>query len=92
MPNQRTGRTEESSSNIRHAIKRTKPSLAAILVLALCPMAANAQLAPPTMTPTETLGLLSQAGRVSSGQKFFGDAKYVGSQACKECHAKQYDD
>jgi len=91
MPAQRI-RPHWNSPFRRYAGERTGFLSAAVLVLALCPLAANAQAVSTTVTPTETLGLLSEAGRVSSGQKFFGDAKYVGSQTCKECHASQYDD
>jgi predicted CXXCH cytochrome family protein len=41
-------------------------------------------------TPIETLAITGQSGRVESGQKFFGDAKYAGSDSCKTCHAKQH--
>jgi predicted CXXCH cytochrome family protein len=41
-------------------------------------------------TPIETLAITGQSGRVVSGQKFFGDAKYAGSDSCKTCHAKQH--
>lgn len=40
-------------------------------------------------TPIETLAITGQTGRVESGQKFFGDAKYAGSDSCKACHPKQ---
>ncbi len=41
-------------------------------------------------TPIETLSIAGQTGRVESGQKFFGDAKYAGSDSCKSCHEKQH--
>lgn len=39
-------------------------------------------------SPVEALLLSGQTARVESGQTFFGDAKYVGSESCKACHAK----
>ncbi len=41
------------------------------------------------LTPTQTLSAVRETHRVESGQKFFGDAKYVGSDTCKSCHEKQ---
>lgn len=41
-------------------------------------------------TPVETLGISGQTGRIESGQKFFGDAKYAGSDSCKSCHEIQH--
>lgn len=41
-------------------------------------------------TPVETLAIAGQTGRVESGQKFFGDATYTGSDSCKSCHEKQH--
>lgn len=43
-----------------------------------------------TLTPTQTLSAGGTTQRVESGQKFFGDAKYAGSDSCKSCHEKQY--
>lgn len=43
-------------------------------------------------TPVETLGIAGQSGRVESGQKFFGDGKYAGSDSCKSCHGKEHGD
>ncbi|WP_164844348.1 ammonia-forming cytochrome c nitrite reductase subunit c552 [Azoarcus sp. DN11] len=47
-------------------------------------------MAQTTLTPTETFSAAREAHRVESGQKFFGDAKYAGSDSCKSCHEKQY--
>jgi predicted CXXCH cytochrome family protein len=41
-------------------------------------------------TPVETLSIAGQTGRVESGQKFFGNAKFVGAESCKSCHEKQH--
>lgn len=41
-------------------------------------------------TPIEALSISGQTARVESGQKFFGDAKYAGSESCKTCHEKQH--
>lgn len=41
-------------------------------------------------SPIETFSIAGQTGRVESGQKFFGDAKYAGSDSCKSCHEKQH--
>lgn len=41
-------------------------------------------------TPIEAIAISGETGRVESGQKFFGDAKYTGSDSCKSCHEKQY--
>jgi predicted CXXCH cytochrome family protein len=43
-----------------------------------------------TLTPVQTLSAARETPRVESGQKFFGDAKYAGSDSCKSCHEKQY--
>lgn len=50
----------------------------------------NPASAQTTLTPTQTLSAAREAHRVESGQKFFGDAKYAGSDSCKSCHEKQY--
>ncbi len=50
----------------------------------------NLAAAQTTLTPTETLSAARAAHRVETGQKFFGDAKYVGSDSCKSCHEKQH--
>lgn len=41
-------------------------------------------------SPIEALAITGQTTRVESGQKFFGDARYVGSDSCKSCHEKQH--
>jgi predicted CXXCH cytochrome family protein len=46
----------------------------------------------PQLSPAETLLALRAAGRVESGQKFFAGAKPVGSETCKSCHARQYEE
>ncbi len=38
------------------------------------------------------LGSLKPTKAVSSGADFFRGAQYVGSKACQQCHAKQYDE
>jgi predicted CXXCH cytochrome family protein len=43
-----------------------------------------------TLTPAQTLSAGRATQRVESGQKFFGDARYAGSDSCKSCHEKQY--
>jgi predicted CXXCH cytochrome family protein len=40
--------------------------------------------------PVDTLSIAGQTGRVESGQKFFGDARYAGSDSCRSCHEKQH--
>jgi hypothetical protein len=57
-----------------------------ILTLAPQPMPATAQA--PSVKPADTLSMMRDPHRVVSGQKFFGDAKFVGAQSCKGCHAK----
>lgn len=44
------------------------------------------------LTPTETLRVPRDPGRVESGQNFFSGAKPVGSETCKSCHSKQYEE
>lgn len=44
------------------------------------------------LKPAEALALAGKTGRVESGQKFFGDGKYAGSESCKSCHEKQHDE
>lgn len=39
---------------------------------------------------SEALALAGKTSRVESGQKFFGDGKYAGSENCKSCHEKQH--
>lgn len=41
-------------------------------------------------TATEALALTGQHARVQSGQQFFGDARYTGSDSCRQCHDAQY--
>lgn len=43
-------------------------------------------------TPTEALSAQGANPRVASGQTFFGDARYVGAEACKACHGDHYND
>ena len=50
----------------------------------------NLASAQPQITPTQTLSMERETRRVESGQKFFGDAKYVGNDTCKSCHEKQH--
>jgi hypothetical protein len=45
-----------------------------------------------TRTPIQALSAARETPRIESGQKFFGDAKFVGAESCKACHAKQYDE
>jgi predicted CXXCH cytochrome family protein len=47
---------------------------------------------PAVTKPADTLSMTRDPRRVSSGQKFFGDAKFVGAESCKTCHAKQYEE
>lgn len=68
---------------------------AVLIGMVLIPLAFAAQAAGKDTvhrTPIETLAIAGQTGRVESGQKFFGDAKYAGSDSCKSCHEKQYDE
>ncbi len=46
----------------------------------------------PPVKPADTLAMKREPHRVASGQKFFGDAKFVGAETCKGCHARQYDE
>jgi len=57
---------------------------------ALQPAASFGQALP--VTPAETLTMKREPHRVASGQKFFGDAKFVGAETCKSCHARQHDE
>jgi predicted CXXCH cytochrome family protein len=71
--------------------------LSAAIALAFAGQAAVAQQGITGRSPLEALKayadeLDNREGRVSTGQKFFGDAKFVGAQSCKTCHAKQYDE
>jgi predicted CXXCH cytochrome family protein len=45
--------------------------------------------AEPALSPSEIYALLEKSMQVESGQAFFKDATYVGSQACTGCHDKQ---
>ncbi len=54
-------------------------------------MAQTASQVPPR-SPVEALAITAERARVTSGQKFFGDASYVGSESCKSCHQSQYED
>lgn len=45
---------------------------------------------PPVRTATEAFDLVGKTARVESGRKFFGDARYSGSESCKVCHESQY--
>lgn len=49
----------------------------------------NATDLPPS--PTQALEM-QKTSRVKSGKEFFKDTTYVGAQACKECHANQFED
>jgi predicted CXXCH cytochrome family protein len=60
------------------------------LTIAPQPMAATAQT--PSVKPVDTLTMMREPHRVPSGQKFFGDAKFVGAESCKTCHTEQYED
>jgi len=64
---------------------------AALIVSGAVYPAASSGQAPP-VKPTDTLTMKREPHRVASGQKFFGDAKFVGSETCKSCHATQYDE
>lgn len=59
-----------------------------MLAVAPQPRAAIAQV--PSLKPADTLTMTREPHRVTSGQKFFGDATFVGAESCKACHAKQY--
>lgn len=59
--------------------------------------AAVAQESAPARSPLDALKaytdeLDARQGRVTTGQKFFGAAAYVGSQTCQSCHASQFQD
>ena len=62
------------------------------LVLAIAPQLTPALAQAPSVKPADTLTMMREPHRVASGQKFFGDAKFVGAESCKACHAKQYDE
>jgi predicted CXXCH cytochrome family protein len=69
----------------------TRGAACAVLIAVAAPPAVHAA-GKETVNrmPVETLSIAGQTGRVESGQKFFGDAKYTGSDSCKSCHAKQH--
>jgi len=75
-----------------NATETARRTIRWVKVAAVAGLAALAQLgaAQPTLTPTQTLSAARPAPRVESGQKFFGDATYAGSDSCKSCHEKQY--
>lgn len=41
---------------------------------------------------SEALALTGKTARIESGQKFFADTKFTGSDSCKSCHEKQHAD
>lgn len=43
-----------------------------------------------TVQPRDTLSMLRKEARVKSGQEFFKGASFVGADACKSCHEKQF--
>jgi predicted CXXCH cytochrome family protein len=45
-----------------------------------------------TLSAVEALATSADRRRIESGQKFFGDATYVGSGSCQSCHATQHKD
>lgn len=57
---------------------------------AFYPVASSGQALP--VKPADTLTMKREPHRVASGQKFFGDAKFVGAETCKTCHVRQYDE
>lgn len=77
-----------TTNNVQRTIHRCAAVAALLGGIGLTGLVA----AQTAMTPTEALSAVTKAHRVESGQKFFGDAKYVGSDSCKSCHEKQYGD
>ncbi|MBI4742759.1 MAG: ammonia-forming cytochrome c nitrite reductase subunit c552 [Betaproteobacteria bacterium] len=73
-----------------NAIGKGRRTLRWVAALAGCIGFANLAAAQTMLTPTETLSATRDTPRVVSGQKFFGDAKYVGADSCKSCHEKQH--
>lgn len=67
-------------------------TLACMLVAAWMPSTLAADRNAAQMTSSKALALTGRTARVESGQKFFGDAKYVGSESCVACHGKQHAD
>lgn len=73
-------------------IRNSAAKLAWVCLLAV-PLALSAQITGKETvrrSPIEALAITGQTNRVESGQKFFGDAKYTGSESCKACHDKQH--
>jgi predicted CXXCH cytochrome family protein len=64
--------------------------IALMLTFAPQPRPATAQV--PPIKPADTLTMMRTPARVATGQKFFGDARFVGAESCKACHAKQYEE
>lgn len=88
---------------IRDFIERTTQSLCVVsfaitvVVMSVASTANNAaaQEATATRSPLEALRAYVdefdvRQGRVATGQEFFGDATYVGSDTCQSCHEKQH--
>lgn len=72
-------------------VRRVAGALGAVALVtsgALHPAASSGQAL--AVKPADTLTIKREPHRVASGQKFFGDAKYVGSDTCMSCHAKQH--
>ena len=51
---------------------------------------AQAQESASPILPADTLTMAREDARVESGQDFFKGAHYVGAEACKACHEKQF--
>ena len=64
-----------------------------LALLAVCATSTAAIAAEkPVLKPAAALAQAGKTGRVESGQKFFGDSQYAGSESCKSCHEKQHGD
>jgi predicted CXXCH cytochrome family protein len=65
-------------------------ALACLLVTASMPPALAAGKDAAQMTPSRALAATGRGPRIQSGQKFFGEASYAGSDACVICHEQQH--
>ena len=64
------------------------------IALLLPVLAAQQALAatPEPLAPAQVYDMLEKAMQVHSGQAYFKDAKFAGSQACAECHPRAVED
>ncbi len=64
--------------------------LLALVLVAQLALALQAADITPARSATEALAAAGKTARVQSGQKFFSEVRYAGSDSCKACHESQY--